>query len=291
MKEEKKYTCICGKEFNEPQKFNAHKSHCKEHYLQKYGDLDVYENRQKKVQDSVRKTLATKSEQYWKEKEKHILQKIEKWVSEKHICEKCGKVMTEYYGSGRFCSSRCSHSGALSDENKLQISKTPIKTKNPQFSNDEVNKKAIDNLETKNRRAVKHKIVYNGPTLPKLKEEKLNPGYQSRKRIPYSEQFWKTVLDNNKIKYKMNVPIWKPGLNNYWLDFLIDDTIDLEIDGDIHNKEEVKIKDKIRTEYLESKGYTVYRIKWVNPISEKSKIIVNQQIDDLLNFLNKPRLN
>lgn len=31
------YRCICGKEFDKPNSFNAHKSHCKEHFINKYG--------------------------------------------------------------------------------------------------------------------------------------------------------------------------------------------------------------------------------------------------------------
>lgn len=34
------YVCICGKEFNNNQAFNGHKSHCKVHQLNKYGSLD-----------------------------------------------------------------------------------------------------------------------------------------------------------------------------------------------------------------------------------------------------------
>jgi len=34
----KEYRCICGKVFDNPQKFNGHKSNCKEHILNKYGD-------------------------------------------------------------------------------------------------------------------------------------------------------------------------------------------------------------------------------------------------------------
>ena len=88
----------------------------------------------------------------------------------------------------------------------------------------------------------------------------------------------------------MNVPVWKPGLNNYWLDFLIGD-VDLEIDGSFHKLEDCIEKDIRRTEWLESLGYKVYRIKWVNPNSEKNKVIVNKQIQDLFDYLKIERLN
>ena len=38
--EKKEYKCICGREFDNSQAFNGHKSHCKEHQLNKYGHLD-----------------------------------------------------------------------------------------------------------------------------------------------------------------------------------------------------------------------------------------------------------
>lgn len=31
------YKCECGKEFEKPNSFNAHKSNCRDHYIAKYG--------------------------------------------------------------------------------------------------------------------------------------------------------------------------------------------------------------------------------------------------------------
>ena len=38
----KEYRCICGKVFDNPQKFNGHKQGCKEHIVNKYGSVDYY---------------------------------------------------------------------------------------------------------------------------------------------------------------------------------------------------------------------------------------------------------
>lgn len=38
----KQYECVCGKIFNDPQKFNGHKSNCKIHQQHKYGSLKEY---------------------------------------------------------------------------------------------------------------------------------------------------------------------------------------------------------------------------------------------------------
>lgn len=105
------YRCECGKEFDNPQKFNGHKQGCRVHIELKYGSYETYltiKNRsQSKSAETCRKIYALRR----KERE-------EKWISEEHRCERCGKVMTVKYGSGRFCSSFCSHSRQLSEEQK-----------------------------------------------------------------------------------------------------------------------------------------------------------------------------
>lgn len=45
---------------------------------------------------------------------------LTQWKSEQHLCECCGKLMTEFYGSGRFCSEYCSHSREHTDESRLK---------------------------------------------------------------------------------------------------------------------------------------------------------------------------
>ena len=54
----------------------------------------------KKVQSAIRKKA-----------------KLDDWISEKHLCEVCGKIMTKKYGSGRFCSKACSYK-SISIKNK-----------------------------------------------------------------------------------------------------------------------------------------------------------------------------
>ncbi len=51
-------------------------------------------------------------------------QRLEKWISEEHVCETCGKVMAEYYGSGRFCSRKCANTRVHSEETKKKISES-----------------------------------------------------------------------------------------------------------------------------------------------------------------------
>lgn len=45
----------------------------------------------------------------------------EKWKSENHPCERCGKIMKTKYGSGRFCSRACANARVHSEETKSKI--------------------------------------------------------------------------------------------------------------------------------------------------------------------------
>lgn len=44
-----------------------------------------------------------------------------------YICENCGKLVTEKYGSGRFCSRACANTRKHSDETKQKIRKALVK--------------------------------------------------------------------------------------------------------------------------------------------------------------------
>lgn len=120
------YICECGKEFQKPNSFNGHKSHCKIH-LEKTGRLEIREQVDFLNRTKISNSLSKRSE------DKRI-KELSQWISEKHICEKCGKVMTEKFGSGRFCSRACSNSRAKTEEIKNKISKTLINSKKKQES-------------------------------------------------------------------------------------------------------------------------------------------------------------
>ena len=107
--EEKIFMCECGRTFTNGQSFNGHKSHCKEHHLAKYGNLDYLNSF---IKETSRKTGETNRKKAAEQKQ----QKLQQWISEQHTCEKCGKVMTEFYGSGRFCSVQCANSKEQTEE-------------------------------------------------------------------------------------------------------------------------------------------------------------------------------
>lgn len=115
-------------------------------------------------------------------------------------------------------------------------------------------------------------------------------GWVSRNVVSYPEQFWKKVLDNNGVKYNFNAPISKSLLglddaSNYFLDFLIGDNIDLEIDGKQHEYEDRSEKDIQRDNLLIQNGYIVYRIVWNEIVSEEGSALMKQKIDRFLSWL------
>ena len=72
MKEEKIYTCICGKTFTKPNAFNGHKSHCSVHLFNK-GTLD----KMQQVNLKRYKKISTTLNAYYNSKE-YIEQKLTK---------------------------------------------------------------------------------------------------------------------------------------------------------------------------------------------------------------------
>lgn len=138
-KEVKKYICECGKEFTTPNSFNGHKSSCKIHLAAVGKPLAQSNLYNPEVQAKAHATLA-----------KHAAERRESalaaWVAKKPICECCGKVMTEKYGSGRFCSRSCANARTHSEETRKKLSDAAIATAAKRIS-----------IESKNTRIAKVK--------------------------------------------------------------------------------------------------------------------------------------
>lgn len=123
----------------------------------------------------------------------------------------------------------------------------------------------------------------------KLLTEHKHIGWQSRNMRSYAEQFWCKILETYDIKYQTEYVVHKRDLgvddsSNYFLDFLIDGYIDLEIDGKQHLYEDRAESDRKRDELISNHGFLIYRIPWVNPTNDYNKAIVKQQIDDFLSW-------
>lgn len=115
-------------------------------------------------------------------------------------------------------------------------------------------------------------------------------GWTTRNILSYPENFWIKVLKNNNIEYIPNKPIKQENnIYNYFLDFYIEHNgrkIDLEIDGKQHKYKDRKEHDKIRDEYVKSKGIEVYRIPWNEINSENGKQLMKEKINKFLEFYN-----
>lgn len=110
-------------------------------------------------------------------------------------------------------------------------------------------------------------------------------GWQTRNIKSYAEIFWHKVLQNNGIEYIAEYFLDK----KYFLDFYIVKNgieIDLEIDGKQHKYKDRIEHDKIRDEYIKSKGIVVYRIDWNEINSEMGSLMMKEKIDNFLDFYN-----
>ena len=144
------------------------------------------------------------------------------------------------------------------------------------------------NIQYHNMYDINGNVIQTSKISDKIREHVKNgthKGWVSRNIISYPEKFFMKVLENNKIEYKHNFPIKKTNLgsknqNCYFLDFLLENKFDLEIDGDQHKYRQQS--DLVRDELLIKNGYFVYRIKWNEINTENGKKIMKQKIDDFL---------
>lgn len=119
-----KFVCECGKEFENGQSFNGHKSHCRVHQLAKYGSLDKLTKRNYDCAAAARLKGAIKIADNKKKRAEKENFELSQWVNEQHKCERCGKIMTVKFASGRFCSRSCANSKEQTDEANAKRSAT-----------------------------------------------------------------------------------------------------------------------------------------------------------------------
>lgn len=237
-------------------------------------------------------------------------------------CKKCGKefsVIEEetkfpIKGDKYFCCRSCANSrGKRSQETKDKIRKTlkdgisnhKYILKN-QFGEYTYGNRICkceqcqkDFISDKNKRFCSDECRHNHTSIliSKLRNNEIKngifQGWKSRNITSYAEKFWKKVLDNNNIKYIREYIFEYGNKRNgerYFLDFYIEINnrkIDLEIDGKQHLYEDRKEADKIRDEYIKSKGIEVYRILWNEINSEVGKQKMKEKINNFLEYYNK----
>ena len=278
------YICKCGLKFTNSQKFNAHKQACSVHLIDKYGSLDkYYAIKNRNIAQSAktqRRNNAIKKQNA-----------LNSWISEQHKCEKCGKIMTEKFGSGRFCSRACANSRILSEESKQKISNKLKSTAiEPKFC-----KVCGKLLNPRNKSGFCSSCYLHQPHSEESKRKqsetmkrKSYPRWNIKRSEPsYAEKFFMSVLQNNNINYTFEHAVPNQKKHFYYLDFYIeknDKKIDLEIDGKQH-KDRAE-HDTTRDSYLTEKGYIVYRITWNNINSESGKLRMQNKIQEFIDFYN-----
>lgn len=292
------YICTCGKQFDNSQAYNGHRCHCKQYQIETYGEEHYQKNKElilarcANASKTLHNTLLKKKQE-----------RLEKWVSEQHTCEHCGKIMTEKYGSGRFCSKICGCSHRHLSENsrkkisetlKAHFEKTTNKKEPPKCSicGKPLKKQPKTGLcqdclrYTEAGRKIRSDISQKSQK--NIIAEGRHKGWQPRNIKSKSEEYFAQILDTNKIEYKREFPV-KHINQNYLLDFFIcknNKLVDVEIDGKQHNyKDRIKL-DKIRDEFLQQKGYIIYRIKWPYRNSVNSQQLIKNNIDNFISFYN-----
>lgn len=281
------YKCVCGREFTNSQAFNGHKSHCKLVFKNKNKDL--------KKLDYLRTSKAAKTRNK-KVKEINDIKKqefLKNWISEQHKCERCGKIMTEYFGSGRFCSRACANCRCHSKETKekiiISINKVGLKTKliNREIYYKSPNKCIICNNiipYEKRYRKTCCKECYN--EYQREIQKRINPVKRSKNEIDFCnlcEEFFgkENVLNNEKLfngwdadviipKYKVAI-LW----NGPWHYIKVTEK---------HNLEQVINRDKIKLDEIKKNNYISYIIKDMgNADYEKVKKEFGLFLDYLIN--------
>ena len=295
---EKEFKCSCGRVFQNSQSFNGHKSHCKAHHLAKYGNTDKWELNKKLTIEHAKKANKQHKANVLVEK----ASKEASWIAEQHTCERCGKVMTEKFGSGRFCSRACANSRERSDEIKSKIRKTLQNTllvsTNIDIGRGKTCKVCGKKLKNSCKTGFCSTCLHTTPEgknamidagkrgYRTMQANGTHKGWQSRNITSYAEQFWISVLDNNAIEYEREYTANCDSVR-YFLDFFIKRNgklLDLEIDGKQHTYEDRAAADVVRDKNLKDRGYIIYRIPWNEISSEQGKIKMQQKINNFLEF-------
>ena len=131
--------------------------------------------------------------------QKHKQKVIEEFFKTNHFCEKCGKLITEYIGKGRFCSKSCAASHEHTQETKNKISdmnKNGICGMKGKNLSEETKKKHSQTIKEYYQN---HKFIW------------MNNGVKSKKVFEDEIEYY---LQNNwkKGRLKTNKPAWNKGL-------------------------------------------------------------------------------
>ena len=284
------YKCICGREFDNPQSFNGHKTHCKIHQVTTYGEEHYSRN-----QSLQRRTSSAGGDAIKRKCDDKKHQSLLKWVSEQHTCEHCGKIMTTKFGSGRFCNRSCANAKVVSESHRKKTSNTLLS-----HYHSAPNKCSLCGkiLKRKTVTGLCRDCLNHSPegfairssagrsTQYNLLAQGIHKGWKSRNIKSYAESFWEKVLTNNGIDYEREKSV-KTKNSRYFLDFVIYKngcSIDLEIDGKQHLYKDRVASDLIRDNELSDMGFIVYRVPWNEIKTTNGKNLMRDKINEFIKY-------
>lgn len=130
------------------------------------------------------------------------------------------------------------------------------------FQHSEENKLKFSSIKRGKSLSEEHKVkISNGMKAAHADQRAWNIGMSRWNNEPsYPEKFFISVIKNhfdNKC-YVMEHPVGKYSIDFAWVDL----KLAIEIDGEQHDTPEAQEHDRIRDEFLASKGWKVKRIKW-----------------------------
>jgi len=154
---------------------------------------------------------------------------------------------------------------------KLPSHTTPIWNKGKTKDSDSRVKKLSEKVSTSTKGLIKSPLTKEQKekisiALKRAHQEGRHLGWHHKNADPerrtYPEKWFRKVIQNDT-DLSMCQVIEQLRVGKYLLDFAFPEfMVVLEVDGEHHKRPEVQIKDKIRDEYLISKGWNVYRIEW-----------------------------
>lgn len=259
---EKEYICICGKEFKSQKSLSAHMASCKEHYLQRDGNLDNYNKRY----------LNMKNSKIARDKKLGICkaENLKQWLKEEHRCECCGKLMTKKFATGRFCSQSCANTRTHSQETKDKISKSAKNNPHGFTSKKWLN----DHPEFYNR----FKKIHSKRELEIVDLLQNN----------FPEDIWKQgpIIDKPLYETIINPDVYSDKLQ-----------IIIEYDGiwhfkDIHNQLERKQEyDRLTLYWCQKYNYRLIRIDYELNLTDEEIINIIYNSDEKLELCNSNKYN
>lgn len=222
-----------------------------------------------------------------------MITELEKWILEKHKCEKCGKVMTEKFASGRFCSRSCANSRTHSKETKEKIGNTIHNNKKQQYNKNpnfcEICGKKLPYEFLRRRKHTCSDECYSKLlSIKGVNSGKASANSQNRRsknEIAFAEKCIKYFGSENVL---CNEPIF----NGWDADIiLLNYKIAILWNGIWHYKQiskqqsliQVQSRDRLKLKEIESMGYIPFVIKDTGKYNLRK---VDDEFNNLIKFIN-----